>query len=306
MKRRHKVYVLVAFIGIAVLLLAKYIPSLKDLEAPEPAAKYAEKKEKAQIESVTIPKSMPGPLVSESKPQTEPKTADRLVRQPQEVPFRSASSEDMGSKGDAPRPTLPLDKQEAEFPPKRQAEAFTPAEGFEKGKALDDEFEGEAAAEKLQRAGDLSATAAKRAGEARETCDCQLLMEALESARKAALLMSEAVAEAEKTDDPALAQEVYDMVNNVVGQAVSLITEICTYCVHTSFSLETVTCFEENCPRAAEIAELNNATKEAAVAAGAIPTEPPAPYVPPETAPGLEGEPETPIQDHEQPPASPV
>lgn len=160
--------------------------------------------------------------------------------------------------------------------------------------------------EKVKQANDLSIIALEKAAEAREVCDCELQKEALESAHKAAVLLSEAVAEAEKAGNLVLTEDVYNISTNMLNQAIYLITEVCTYCVQVSFDLDTVHCFEENCPKAAEIAELNNATTQAALAAGAIPTEPPAPYVPPETAPGLEGEPEIPIRDHEQPPASPI
>jgi hypothetical protein len=162
------------------------------------------------------------------------------------------------------------------------------------------------ASEKVKQANALSIIALEKAAKARETCNCGLQKEALEFAYEAAVLLSEAAAEAEKAGDLALTQDVYNIATNMLDQAIYLVTEVCTYCIQTSFSPETVACFEENCPKAGEIAEVNNATKEAAVAAGAIPTEPPAPYIPPETAPGFEGEPEIPIRDHEQPPASPI
>ena len=141
MKRSHKVYVLVALIGIAGVSLARYISSLRDVEAPKPAAKYADKKSEVQIESVTPAKAEPDQLVSEYKPQMRSEKAEQRESQPQEVSLRPTRPEDRRLRVEESRRQLPPDKQEAEPPPKRQLEAFLPAEGFEKGKALDDEFE---------------------------------------------------------------------------------------------------------------------------------------------------------------------
>jgi hypothetical protein len=201
---------------------------------------------------------------------------------------------------------LPSDEREAEFTPTPQAGAPRPTEWFEEGKALDDEPEEETGTEKLQRADDLSVKAAKRAAEARESCDCELLVETLELVYEAAVLVSELAAEAENTGSMDLAQRAHDMVTNVVGAAVAFIGETCTYCRQTSLGLETVECFEENCSKAEEIGRLNNETVEATLAAGAVPG-PPEPFVEPEAPGGDDSvEDEPPIRDHEQPPASPV
>ncbi len=306
MKRSHKVYVLVVLIGILGVSLAWYISSLRDVEAPKPAAKYADKKSEVQIESVTPPKAEPDQLVSEYKPQMRSEKAEQRESQPQEVSLRPTRPEDRRLRVEEPLRQLPPDKQEAEPPPKRQLEAFLPAEGFEKGKALDDEFEKETATEKLQLADELSTAALKKAAKAGETCNCELLKEALQLADKAAVTVSEVAAEAGKTGNIKLAQDVYNMATNVVGAAVALIIETCTYCAQTSLDPETVACCEQSRAKAEEIAGLNNKTIDTTLAAGVIPELPEA-YEEPE-ATGVEPpvEDELPIRDHEQPPASPV
>ena len=162
------------------------------------------------------------------------------------------------------------------------------------------------AAEKLELADDLSIKAVKRAAEARETCNCELFEEALESANRAAVLLSEVAAEAENTGNIDLARSTYNTATNVVGAAVGLIIETCAYCGQTSLDIETVACSGENGARAEEISRFNDETIQTTLAAGAIPGLPEA-YEEPE-APSVEPpvEEELPIRDHEQPPASPV
>jgi len=160
--------------------------------------------------------------------------------------------------------------------------------------------------EKLKLSDDLSIKAVKMTAMAREFCNCELLDEALHSANRAAVLLSEVTAEAEKTGNINLAQTAYNTATNVVGAAVGLIIETCAYCGQTSLNLETVACSGEKRARAEEIAKLNDETIQTTLAAGAIPGLPEA-YDEPE-APNVEPpvEDESPIQDHEQPPASPV
>jgi hypothetical protein len=255
-KRSHKVYVLVALIGIAGVSLARYISSLRDVEAPKPAAKYADKKSEVQIESVTPAKAEPDQLVSEYKPQMRSEKAEQRESQPQEVSLRPTRPEDRRLRVEESRRQLPPDKQEAEPPPKRQLEAFLPAEGFEKGKALDDEFEEETATEKLQLADELSTTALKKAAKARETCNCELLKEALELADKLAILVSGAAAEAKKTGSIQLSQNACKM-GNTVGATLSHITETYRYCARTSIDQENVACLCD-CKLAQQALELAN------------------------------------------------
>jgi hypothetical protein len=307
-KKRYWVYVLIALIGLIGFSLAKYIISVQDVGAPKPAAKYPDKKSKDQTKSITVPKAKPGAPVSEYKPQVPSEVTQPPGSQTPEVELRPVIAEDKRLRGDAPSARkLPSDEREADFTPKPQAKAPPPpTEWFEEGKALDDEPEEETAAEKLQRADDLSVRAVKRAAEAREFCDCALLVEALELANEAAVLVSAVAAELDKTGNIDLAQRTHDIVTNVVGAAVAFIRETCTYCLQTSLTLETVECFEQNCLKAEEIDRLINETMEATFSAGALPG-PPEPFVEPE-APG-DGAPvedELPIRDHEQPPASPV
>jgi hypothetical protein len=162
------------------------------------------------------------------------------------------------------------------------------------------------AAEKLQVANDLSVRAVRTAAEAREQCGCALFQEAVALDDEASILIAEIAVEAEKTGSLELAQNAYDMATNVVGAGVAFIREICTYCPQTSLSLETVECFEAGCSAAEDIWVLNNKNIATTLAAGAVPGGP-EPFVEPE-APGVEApvEDEPAIQDHEQPPASPI
>ena len=306
-RKRLWVYVLIALIGLIGFSLAKYITSVQDVGAPKPAAKYPDKKSKAQTKSITVPKAKPAAPISEYKPQVRSEVTQPRGSQTPEVQLRPVISEDKRLTGDAPSARkLPSDEREADFTPKPQAKAPPPTKWFKEGKALDDEPEEETAAEKLQRADALSVRAAKRAAEARKFCDCELLVEALELANEAAVLVSAVAAELEKTGNIDLAQRTHDIVTNVVGATVAFIRETCTYCPQTSLTLESVECFEQNCLKAEEIDRLINETIEATLFAGALPG-PPEPFVEPE-APG-DGAPvedELPIRDHEQPPASPV
>jgi hypothetical protein len=128
-----------------------------------------------------------------------------------------------------------------------------------------------ATSEKLKSADDLALVAVKSAAEAKETCDCQLLKQALGSTNKAAALLSGAAAEAENTGNLALAQKVYDMAANIVAQAIVLITEVCTHCSKESEDVETLRCFAESRVEAGKTDRLNDETIGAALDAGAIP-----------------------------------
>jgi hypothetical protein len=177
-RKRLWVYVLIALIGLIGFSLAKYITSVQDVGAPKPPAKYPDKKSKAQTKSITVPKAKPAAPISEYKPQVPSEVTQPRGSQTPDVQLRP---EDKRLTGDAPSARkLPSDEREADFTPKPQAKAPPPTKWFREGKALDDEPEKETAAEKLQRADDLSVRAAKRAAEARKFCDCELLVEALQ------------------------------------------------------------------------------------------------------------------------------
>jgi hypothetical protein len=141
--------------------------------------------------------------------------------------------------------------------------------------------------------------------EARWGCDCELLVESLELANEAAVLVWAVAAELDKTGDIDLAQRTHDLVTNVVGATVAFIRETCTHCPQTSLILETVECFEQNCLKAEEIARFNAKTIDTTIAAGALPGLPEAEAAE-ATDVGPPIEDELPIRDHEQPPASPV
>ncbi|MBW2174389.1 MAG: hypothetical protein JRF64_07065 [Deltaproteobacteria bacterium] len=305
-KKRLWVYVLIALIGLVGFSLAKYITSVQDVGTPKPAAKYPDKKSKGQTESITVPKAKPGAPISEYKPQVPSEVIQPRGSQTPEVQLRPVISEDKRLRGDAPSARkLPSDEREADFTPKPRAKAAPPTKWFKEGKALDDEPEEETAAEKLQRADDLSVRAAKRVAEARWGCDCELLVESLELANEAAVLVWAVAAELYKTGDIDLAQRTHDLVTNVVGATVAFIRETCTHCPQTSLILETVECFEQNCLKAEEIARFNAKTIDTTIAAGALPGLPEAEAAEAtDVGPPIENE--LPIRDHEQPPASPV
>jgi len=121
-------------IGIVTLSIAKYINSVHHVETPEPVGKYGYKEKKAQIKDVTLPGSK---LDSRRKSDHRPRS------QSQEKSFRPDTREDKRPSGDESRDSPPLDQQKAESRHDRQGEAYTAREWFEKGRALDDESEGE-------------------------------------------------------------------------------------------------------------------------------------------------------------------
>jgi len=129
------------------------------------------------------------------------------------------------------------------------------------------------AAGKIKMADAASILAVKQAAESRAMCDPALLKRAAESINQAAVLMSEVAIEADNTGKLALAQEVYDMATNIVGQGIGFIKEVCMHCVQTSLAPGAVTRFQPGCSIARQAEQLNNETIDAAFAAGAIPPE---------------------------------
>jgi len=124
---------------------------------------------------------------------------------------------------------------------------------------------------KIKLADVSSILAVKRAAESRAMCDPALLRRAVESINQAAVLMSEVVVEADNTGNLALAQEVYDMATNIVGQGIGFIKEVCMHCGQAGLDPGAVSSFQQSCSGAAEVEQLNNETIDAALAAGAIP-----------------------------------
>ncbi len=133
-KRQYRVWILVGLIGIAALSIAKYINSVHHVETPEPASKYAYKENKAQVKDVTLPGN---------KLHSRRESGHRPRSQPQEESFRPDTREDKPLSVDESMGRPPLDQQEAESRRDRQGETYTAREWFEKGRALDDESEGE-------------------------------------------------------------------------------------------------------------------------------------------------------------------
>jgi len=133
-KRQYKVWILVALTGIVALSIAKYIKPVHHVETPEPVGKYGYKENKAQIKDLTLPGNK---LDSRRKLDHRPRS------QSQEKSVRPDRREDKRLSGDESRGSPPLDQQKAQFRRERQGESYAAREWFEKGRALDDESEGE-------------------------------------------------------------------------------------------------------------------------------------------------------------------
>ena len=126
---------------------------------------------------------------------------------------------------------------------------------------------------KIKLADVSSILAVKRAAESRAKCDPALLRRAVESINQAATLMSEVVVEADNTGDLGLAQQVYDMATNTVGQGIGFIKEVCMHCTQGGLDPVAVKRFQKSCSSAAKIEKLNNDSIDAALAAGALPPQ---------------------------------
>lgn len=120
--------------GIVALSTAKYINSVRHVETPEPVGKYGYKENKAQIKDLTLPGSK---LDSRRKSDQRPRS------QSQEKSVRPDRREDKRLSGDESRGSPPLDQQKAQLRRERQGDSYAAREWFEKGRALDDESEGE-------------------------------------------------------------------------------------------------------------------------------------------------------------------
>jgi clan AA aspartic protease (TIGR02281 family) len=144
-KKRQKTYLLfVALIGVATLSIATYFISVHRIETPEQVAKYSAEKDKVQPKDIiTLPKAKPDRPVSKYTPQAQRETDQPRRSKSQEASLRPDSGEDKRPGADEPGPTSPPDQQKADSPHKQQGETYTPAELFEKGRALDDESEAE-------------------------------------------------------------------------------------------------------------------------------------------------------------------
>jgi predicted aspartyl protease len=143
-KKRNKAYLLTALIAIATLSTAAYLISIYRVETPEQVPIYSEEKDKVQTKGITPSKTRRDRPVAKYTPQTQGRRGYRRPGQSQEPSsFSRDSGEDRPDRG-AERPQKSdLDQQKAELPGKRQSETFTPAEWFERGRALDDESEAE-------------------------------------------------------------------------------------------------------------------------------------------------------------------
>jgi len=130
-------------------------------------------------------------------------------------------------------------------------------------------------------------------------CECNQGQQLLELAFKSTGLISGMVDEAEETKDDELVQLGYDMANKA-GKALAALNEAWTHCAKTLADAGTVACCRENATQVAGVAELMDRAKRETVVLGAEPE------VPPTREEKFRTDDETPIRDHEQPPASPI
>ncbi len=140
-KRQYRVWILVALIGIGAVSIAKYINSVHHIETPEPVDKYEENK--GQIKDDTPSARKPDRVPSRSKLHAGRKTDQRPRSLTQRESFKPDRRERKGLVEDESSGSRPLDHQKAEFSDDQQGETYSAREWFEKGRALDDESEGE-------------------------------------------------------------------------------------------------------------------------------------------------------------------
>ena len=124
---------------------------------------------------------------------------------------------------------------------------------------------------KIETADNASIQAVKQAAASRATCNPALLKHAVESIDQAAGLLSGLAVEADNTGNLELAQEVYDMATNEVGQGIGFIKEVCIHCTQGGLDRIAVKRFQKSCSGIYEPAKVNEETIDAALAAGAIP-----------------------------------
>jgi predicted aspartyl protease len=134
---------LVALIGIGAVSIAQIINSVHDVETPEPAPRYGPKEDKAEIKDVPSPKRKPARVPSRNKLQARRET-DRRPQSPQEreslTPGKPERKDLVEDESSGSRTT---DDQKAELRHEQPGETYSAREWFEKGRALDDESEGE-------------------------------------------------------------------------------------------------------------------------------------------------------------------
>jgi predicted aspartyl protease len=139
-KKRNKAYLLTALIAFATLSTGAYLISVYRAKNPEQVPIYSDEKDRVQTKGITASKSRRGLPAAKYKPQTQGRRDLRRPGQSREASsFRRDRGEDRPDRG-AERD---LDQQKAELPGKRQSGTNTPAEWFERGRALDDESEAE-------------------------------------------------------------------------------------------------------------------------------------------------------------------
>jgi predicted aspartyl protease len=141
-RKRHKAYLLTALIGIATLSIATYVVSVYRVETPEPTARLSDERDRVETKDITPPKAQRDQLASKYTPRAQRKTDDRRPSQLPGALTRDRGEERRERADEPPRESL-LDQQKAGSPEKRQDETYTPAEWFERGRALDDESEAE-------------------------------------------------------------------------------------------------------------------------------------------------------------------
>jgi len=142
-KRRYRVWILVALIGVGAVSIAKYINSVRHVETPELADTYSLKEDKAQIKDVTPPKRKPDRVLSRNKLNARTKTDHRPQSPTQRESLTPHKGERKGLVEDESRGSRTSDHQKAELHRDQQDETYSAREWFEKGRVLDDESEDE-------------------------------------------------------------------------------------------------------------------------------------------------------------------
>ena len=112
-------------------------------------------------------------------------------------------------------------------------------------------------AEKLRKAEELSSKASEMAVKAKESYNVALAKKALELANQATYLVLEAVAEAQRKADPALAQAAINTANSVM-KAITQIINTATFISQISTDPKTIADTKEILEKANKAKELNN------------------------------------------------
>jgi clan AA aspartic protease (TIGR02281 family) len=113
------------------------------VEPPEPPARVSYETNRVETKDITSPQAQPEQLASEFTPQTKRRTDDRRPSQLPGALTRDRVEERRQRAEEPPRESLSGDEKAGLPEEKPSDETYTPAEWFERGRALDDESEAE-------------------------------------------------------------------------------------------------------------------------------------------------------------------